>query len=220
MTLDTHEFIRRFLMHVLPQGFHRIRYYGLLTSPTRAKNIAHIRLARSVTHPDRRHQGCPHKGFDKRSVRRAESARASLPLLRRRHAHHRDILAGATAQAPFHPASASDQDRHLMMTISQPPPPKSRSPVWSLLAAHGPARSNAVFITQQLHRSSPTYRPADRKNAWHPTCNAIPTAQPTSLPTLAVARTPPQTPIAERAAPPNTCPFPRFRPLGVFGRRP
>jgi len=43
MTLDTHEFIRRFLMHVLPQGFHRIRYYGLLTSQTRAKNIARIR---------------------------------------------------------------------------------------------------------------------------------------------------------------------------------
>jgi hypothetical protein len=43
MTLDTHEFIRRFLMHLLPQGFYRIRYYGLLTSPTRAKNIAHIR---------------------------------------------------------------------------------------------------------------------------------------------------------------------------------
>jgi hypothetical protein len=43
MTLDTHQFIRRFLMHVLPQGFHRIRYYGLLTSPTRAKNIARIR---------------------------------------------------------------------------------------------------------------------------------------------------------------------------------
>ena len=43
MTLDTHEFIRRFLLHVLPQGFHRIRYYGLLTSPTRANNIARIR---------------------------------------------------------------------------------------------------------------------------------------------------------------------------------
>ena len=43
MTLDTHEFIRRFLMHVLPQGFHRIRYYGLLASPTRAKNITRIR---------------------------------------------------------------------------------------------------------------------------------------------------------------------------------
>jgi hypothetical protein len=43
MTLDTNEFIRRFLMHVLPQGFHRIRYYGFLTSPTRAKNIGRIR---------------------------------------------------------------------------------------------------------------------------------------------------------------------------------
>jgi Putative transposase len=32
MTLPTHEFIRRFLMHVLPAGFHRIRYYGLLAS--------------------------------------------------------------------------------------------------------------------------------------------------------------------------------------------
>ena len=35
--------IRRFLMHVLPPGFHRIRYYGFLTSQTRAKNIARIR---------------------------------------------------------------------------------------------------------------------------------------------------------------------------------
>jgi hypothetical protein len=43
MTLDTHEFIRRFLMHVLPQGFHRIRYYGWLTSQTRVENIARIR---------------------------------------------------------------------------------------------------------------------------------------------------------------------------------
>jgi len=69
MTLDTHEFIRRFLMHVLPAGFHRIRYYGLLTSPTRAKNIARIRdAARSSTHPDRRYQGRQHKGFDKRSA--------------------------------------------------------------------------------------------------------------------------------------------------------
>jgi hypothetical protein len=48
MTLDTNEFIRRFLMHVLPQGFHRIRYYGLLTSPTRANNIARIRALLAV----------------------------------------------------------------------------------------------------------------------------------------------------------------------------
>ena len=43
MTLPTNEFVRRFLMHVLPQGFHRIRYYGFLTPQSRAKNIARIR---------------------------------------------------------------------------------------------------------------------------------------------------------------------------------
>jgi hypothetical protein len=43
MTLATDEFIRRFLMHVLPQGFHRIRFYGLLASTVRADNIARIR---------------------------------------------------------------------------------------------------------------------------------------------------------------------------------
>jgi hypothetical protein len=43
MTLATAEFIRRFLIHVLPLGFHRIRHYGLLASGTRAGNIAHAR---------------------------------------------------------------------------------------------------------------------------------------------------------------------------------
>src|SRR5256714_2078601 len=43
MTLSTGEFIRRFLIHVLPHGFHRIRHYGLLASGTRADNIARAR---------------------------------------------------------------------------------------------------------------------------------------------------------------------------------
>jgi hypothetical protein len=43
MTLATGEFIRRFLLHVLPAGFHRIRYYGLLASGTRAENVARAR---------------------------------------------------------------------------------------------------------------------------------------------------------------------------------
>ena len=43
MRLDTHEFIRRFLMHVLPDGFHRIRHYGLLASAQRKANIAKAR---------------------------------------------------------------------------------------------------------------------------------------------------------------------------------
>ena len=43
MTLDAQEFIRRFLIHVLPSGFHRIRHYGLFASAARAKNIVRIR---------------------------------------------------------------------------------------------------------------------------------------------------------------------------------
>jgi hypothetical protein len=43
MTLATAEFIRRFLIHVLPHGFHRIRHYGLLASGTRADNVDRAR---------------------------------------------------------------------------------------------------------------------------------------------------------------------------------
>ena len=43
MTLPTYEFIRRFLMHVLPKGVHRIRHYGLFANGNRAANIARAR---------------------------------------------------------------------------------------------------------------------------------------------------------------------------------
>ena len=43
MRLSTNEFIRRFLIHVLPDGFHRIRHYGLLASSRRKSNIANVR---------------------------------------------------------------------------------------------------------------------------------------------------------------------------------
>jgi hypothetical protein len=43
MTLATDEFIRRFLIHVLPKGFHRIRHYGLFAKTACADNIARAR---------------------------------------------------------------------------------------------------------------------------------------------------------------------------------
>ena len=43
MTLAAHEFIRRFLLHVLPSGFHRIRHYGLLAGAVRTQNIERAR---------------------------------------------------------------------------------------------------------------------------------------------------------------------------------
>jgi putative transposase len=49
MMLPTHEFIRRFLIHVLPKGLHRIRHYGLFANGKhRATNIAHARQLLAV----------------------------------------------------------------------------------------------------------------------------------------------------------------------------
>jgi hypothetical protein len=51
MTLSTDEFIRRFLAHVLPRGFHRIRHYGLLASSSRKANLARARDLLEVAAP-------------------------------------------------------------------------------------------------------------------------------------------------------------------------
>ena len=81
MTLDAHEFIRRFLIHVLPTGFHRIRHYGLLASGVKADNLA---LARKLLNLRRRRlrprRPCP---IRLRPISRARAARG--------HAHHRGV---------------------------------------------------------------------------------------------------------------------------------
>jgi hypothetical protein len=68
MTLATNEFIRRFLIHVLPRGFHRIRHYGLLAKPSSADNIARARELLTAPQPcnepavgaaDRNEPACP-----------------------------------------------------------------------------------------------------------------------------------------------------------------
>ena len=51
MTLAPDEFIRRFLIHVLPSGFHRIRHYGFLASSQREQNIARARQLLDVPPP-------------------------------------------------------------------------------------------------------------------------------------------------------------------------
>jgi hypothetical protein len=58
MTLDTAEFIRRFLLHVLPSGFHRIRHYGLFAGTCRARNIERVRQALAAS------EGAPQRSRD------------------------------------------------------------------------------------------------------------------------------------------------------------
>jgi len=52
MTLAADEFMRRFLLHVLPGGFHRIRHYGLLANAERKNNLAKLRTLLQVLPPD------------------------------------------------------------------------------------------------------------------------------------------------------------------------
>jgi hypothetical protein len=51
MTLDVGEFIRRFLIHALPKGFHRIRHYGLFAGSNRAETIDNLRKLLNVAPP-------------------------------------------------------------------------------------------------------------------------------------------------------------------------
>jgi hypothetical protein len=59
MTLVADEFIRRFLLHVLPQGFHRIRHYGLLASAGRKVNVARARKLLAAPAPSETEELAP-----------------------------------------------------------------------------------------------------------------------------------------------------------------
>ena len=71
MTLAADEFIRRFLLHVLPRGFHRIRHYGLLAGSARKANIAPRAQACS---PSRRRPMTTRRTRPPTSVRHARAA--------------------------------------------------------------------------------------------------------------------------------------------------
>jgi hypothetical protein len=81
LTLSTHEFIRRVLLHVLPKGFHRIRHYGLLASAGRKANLARARDLLAVPPPTEteaaersshdHHRGHPEPGSAARTPHRA-----------------------------------------------------------------------------------------------------------------------------------------------------
>src|SRR3974390_312672 len=82
--LDAQEFIRRFLIHVLPSGFHRIRHYGLFASAARAKNIVRIRELLAASEGPQQRQAA-RADAHKARPRHPRRFFASVPLLRRSH---------------------------------------------------------------------------------------------------------------------------------------
>jgi hypothetical protein len=91
LTLDAVEFLRRFLMHVLPKGFVRIRYFGFLASRRRTQGLPQCRrtltaeptplVQRSVTSPSRVSWPCPRCGASMRLVERLTPRQIFLEVL-------------------------------------------------------------------------------------------------------------------------------------------
>ena len=109
MTLTAHEFIRRFLMHVLPKGFHRIRHYGLFANGDRAANLA---SARELL-------GAAPRAIEVEEEKGRRAGRAARPALPCPRCGGRMIVIevfarGLRAEISANACSDPDQDRHFM----------------------------------------------------------------------------------------------------------
>ena len=215
MTLDTHEFIRRFLMHVLPGGFHRIRYYGLLASAIRADNIARARellavpllpidaIKATATKPDEPktpEHPCPCCGGRMIIIETFE--RGASPDTAR---HHRR-KSGST----HHDAVTADRypPRHSQLQLARRRPRPSSHPshqfAASLVAKLGRHHARRPYIPQ------PTPVPPAKTTA---ATNAIEHPAARSRHKIPIA---PAAPATRSTA---TAHLPRFRAMALFGRR-
>jgi hypothetical protein len=101
MTLPADEFIRRFLLHVLPEGFQRIRYYGLLGNRYRQKKLARCRQLLGMTSSDETLPAQePQKDYHDRYEDLTGSSLRECPVCRQGNM----ILVEVIATADKHPA--------------------------------------------------------------------------------------------------------------------
>ena len=94
MTLDADEFIRRFLLHVLPKGFRRIRHFGFLANACRTAKLPAIRAALQAPEPA---PTVEHADYRERYANPHRSSHRSVPHLRRLHDRDRPLAALAIA---------------------------------------------------------------------------------------------------------------------------
>ena len=181
MTLATDEFIRRFLIHVLPHGFHRIRHYGLFANGNRAANIARARELLAVPSRPKQPETSEAAIDEPRVLLRPCPCCGGRMII---------IETFARGCEPKHQPhnSARDQDRHIMM----PSPPIDDRIDTRPLAGSQPAAPRLALSPQigpQSRRQSPhtpcahsfaptpltlTLQKADRLQALRPNPQAIP----------------------------------------------
>ena len=211
MTLDAAEFIRRFLMHVLPTGFHRIRHYGLFASAVRAQNVERARQLLATTAATPEHSCAKADNGDE-----SPCGRSSMSMLRRPDDRHRNLR----RRAPWHVRrrrAGSGSTPHERWRRAHPLATPIALEAGQPPELPGPARS----------------RPADPRQAPNSHCALTPPPQanPTHLvQTDEITRLQPsqqyprstqdlQIPIG-RARPDRASSGPRFPPREAFERRP
>ena len=208
MRLHPHEFIRRFLLHVLPKGFHRIRHYGLFASANRAENIATARALLNVAPPAADPQEQPDVAPDT-----PRGAALPMPALWRSHDRHRDLRARLRAEV----ATDTEQDRHVM---SQTSCERCGFPVPMRWLHAGGDLSRPNHIHQCADRPLMRSERPPKCLLHSPDLRRVQTSQVASCwrPAHHRDRRQHYNPHSTRCQPvPN---FPRLRALALFGRRP
>ena len=159
MRLAPHEFIRRFLLHVLPDGFHRIRHYGFLARGDRGENLARVRALLKVQRTHRARGPSP-ASDDVRA--RAERRRPTKPSLSARTAAvacAASALSRRITPAPF-AATHHDHKRRPdldRLRLSTPPSRYAAGP--GLRASSGPVWLASTSAPRRRRRSRRSNRP-------------------------------------------------------------
>nr|WP_240477006.1 transposase [Roseivivax marinus] len=148
MRLATDEFIRRFLIHGLPHGFHRIRHYGFLASAGHKDKVAQIRELLKTSKPPRRRMTPPHHPI--RCERHAPIAVDQCASLR--------SSAAARYRDPGHLRGGAPQDDTADDTTDTPP---------ALTLLPGTDKLAQLATTRQVRPSSEIYRPPRSNHPRH-----------------------------------------------------
>ena len=205
MRLQPHEFIRRFLLHVLPKGFHRIRHYGLLASTNRAQSIATARALLEVAAPAAGPQEQP--DFAPHTPRVLP---CPCPVLWRAHDRHRELRTRLRAEV----ATNTDQDRHVM---SQTSCERCGFPIpmrW--LHARGDL-AQPSGIHQCAHRASVRSERSPKRLLYFPELPSLQTPRRNSTSATSFIKLGARIKDALAARSVPNCP--RLRALALFGRR-
>ena len=213
MTLDAAEFIRRFLLHVLPSGFHRIRHYGLFAGAVRARNIERVRQWLAAPEASPAETDCD---FEDPNTEGPSPGRSRCPCCGGPDDHRPKP---STARAPRarhrRPGSGSTPHDHrdasrlaMLIAFASPRAPERERDVLTT------SPRDSLQPLRHTHRSHP--RP--RKSA---SCSLL-TITPAALHPRRHIGSPSATPkIPIGPAQPNRASsFPRFPPSRAFGRRP